>query len=135
VYRQRPIFYGCGDFINDYEGIGRHEEFRDELPLMYFVTLAVSTGELACVRMVPLHIDRFRLKRASVEDTRWIIDVLNREGQALGTRAAASEDGTLELEWASSATRTSATGNTTETHPKSGSRVSTVPIYIPRQPK
>jgi poly-gamma-glutamate synthesis protein (capsule biosynthesis protein) len=29
VYRDRPIMYGCGDFINDYAGIGGYETFRE----------------------------------------------------------------------------------------------------------
>jgi poly-gamma-glutamate capsule biosynthesis protein CapA/YwtB (metallophosphatase superfamily) len=31
VYRDRLILYGCGDFLNDYEGIKGYEEFRDDL--------------------------------------------------------------------------------------------------------
>ncbi|MGH1571072.1 CapA family protein [Methylobacterium sp. P31] len=36
VYRGKLILYGCGDFLNDYEGIVGHEEFRGDLTLMYF---------------------------------------------------------------------------------------------------
>jgi poly-gamma-glutamate capsule biosynthesis protein CapA/YwtB (metallophosphatase superfamily) len=39
VYRHRPILYGCGDCLNDYEGIGGYEEYRSDLALMYFPTL------------------------------------------------------------------------------------------------
>ena len=35
VYRGRLILYGCGDCIDDYEGISGHEEFRDDLRLLY----------------------------------------------------------------------------------------------------
>ena len=28
VYKDRLILYGCGDFLNDYEGISGYEEFR-----------------------------------------------------------------------------------------------------------
>ncbi|MGQ0560599.1 MAG: CapA family protein, partial [Gemmatimonadota bacterium] len=35
IYRQRAILYGCGDFIDDYEGIKGYEEFRDDLVVMY----------------------------------------------------------------------------------------------------
>jgi poly-gamma-glutamate capsule biosynthesis protein CapA/YwtB (metallophosphatase superfamily) len=31
VYRNRLILYGCGDFINDYEGISGHERDRGDL--------------------------------------------------------------------------------------------------------
>jgi poly-gamma-glutamate synthesis protein (capsule biosynthesis protein) len=34
LYRSRLILYGCGDFINDYEGIEGYEQFRDDLVLM-----------------------------------------------------------------------------------------------------
>jgi poly-gamma-glutamate capsule biosynthesis protein CapA/YwtB (metallophosphatase superfamily) len=53
VYRERPIIYGCGDFLNDYEGIRSHEEFRGDLGLMYFVSSDPQTGRLLELRMVP----------------------------------------------------------------------------------
>lgn len=31
VYGGRVILYGCGDFVNDYEGISGHERYRDDL--------------------------------------------------------------------------------------------------------
>ena len=46
VYRNRPILYGCGDFLNDYEGISGYELFRADLAVMYFVTLDAPSGEL-----------------------------------------------------------------------------------------
>jgi poly-gamma-glutamate synthesis protein (capsule biosynthesis protein) len=36
VFRGKLILYGCGDFINDYEGITGYEAFRGDLGLMYF---------------------------------------------------------------------------------------------------
>ncbi|MFW5947223.1 MAG: CapA family protein, partial [Gemmatimonadota bacterium] len=38
IYRDRPILYGAGDFLNDYEGIRGREKYRGELALMYFPT-------------------------------------------------------------------------------------------------
>ncbi|RDI60473.1 poly-gamma-glutamate synthesis protein (capsule biosynthesis protein) [Nocardia pseudobrasiliensis] len=32
IYRGKPILYGCGDVINDYEGIGGHEGAETALP-------------------------------------------------------------------------------------------------------
>ncbi|MCZ6828873.1 MAG: CapA family protein, partial [Gammaproteobacteria bacterium] len=46
IYKDRPIIYGCGDFINDYEGISGHEQYRGDLSLMYFVGVEPSTGKL-----------------------------------------------------------------------------------------
>ena len=34
IYRRKLILYGCGDFINDYEGISGNEEYRGDLALM-----------------------------------------------------------------------------------------------------
>ncbi len=101
VYKRRPILYGCGDFINDYEGIRGYEEFRSHLGLMYFVSVNVENGELARLQMTPTRMRRFQVRRASEIDTQWLVDVLNREGRKLGTRVERSPDHTLHLVWAS----------------------------------
>lgn len=99
VYRQKLILYGCGDFLNDYEGIGGYEAFRADLSLMYFATLDPSTGKLVELQMVPTQIRRFRIHRASKVDTLWLKDTLNREGTKFGTRLKLSEDNRLILQW------------------------------------
>lgn len=96
VYRDRPILYGCGDFITDYEGISGYEAFRGDLALMYFATLDPS-GRLQRLQMVPLQIKRFRLQRATPEDAAWLRDMLAREGRALGTDARLATDNSLTL--------------------------------------
>ena len=45
VYRQKLILYGCGDFIDDYEGIRGYEQFRDDLVLMYFPVVRAAFAE------------------------------------------------------------------------------------------
>lgn len=99
VYREKPILYGCGDFLNDYEGISGYEAFRDDLTLMYFVGMDPATGRLVRLRMVPMQIRNFRLNRASEADARWLAAVLNREGKRFGTRVEPADDGSLELRW------------------------------------
>jgi len=99
VYRERPIFYGCGDFLTDYEGIHGHEQFRGDLGLMYFVTLDCSTGSLAGGRMVPTQMKAFQVRRASRNDADWLVDVLNREGRKLGTRVERDSNRELQLHW------------------------------------
>ncbi len=98
VHRGRPILYGCGDFINDYEGITGHDDYRDDLPLMYFPELDPMTHALARLSMVPLHLEKFTLERASDQDSRWLANVLSSEGGALGTRVD-EKGGALELGW------------------------------------
>ena len=99
VYKGRPILYGCGDFLNDYEGIGGYGQFREDLAVMYFVGMEISSGRLVDLRMTPMQIERFSLNRASKEDALWLKDVFNREGSPFGTRVELGEDNTLSLAW------------------------------------
>jgi poly-gamma-glutamate synthesis protein (capsule biosynthesis protein) len=97
VYRQKLILYGCGDFIDDYEGIGGYEEFRGDLVLMYFATVHVADGRLAELDMVPLQIRNMRLHHASPADAAWLANTLNRDGGRLGTRVGAGPGHALKL--------------------------------------
>ncbi len=97
IYRDRPIIYGCGDFINDYEGISGHEDFRDDLGLMYFATLDSSTGKFVNLEMIPTQIQRFRLQVASTVDILWMRELLNREGTKFGTQVQCDRNQTLTL--------------------------------------
>jgi poly-gamma-glutamate synthesis protein (capsule biosynthesis protein) len=99
VYRNKPIIYGCGDFINDYEGISGYKEYRDDLSLMYFVTLNVLTGELVRFQLVPTQIKQFRVNHATQTDTKWLADMLNREGQKLNTQVKLNDDKTMSVFW------------------------------------
>ncbi len=102
VYRDRLILYGCGDFLNDYEGIGGYEGFRDDLGLMYFPNLDPLTGRLVRLNMRRTTIRKFRVNPASAEDAGWMADTLNREGKRFGTRVKRDGDGTLTLIWGES---------------------------------
>ena len=103
VYQGKPILYGCGDFLNDYEGISGHEAYRGDLALMYFVSMEPLSGNLLRLQMTPMQIRRFRLNRASRSDARWLENVLNQEGRKFGTGVELNADNTLALRWASSA--------------------------------
>jgi poly-gamma-glutamate synthesis protein (capsule biosynthesis protein) len=98
VHAGRLILYGCGDFLNDYEGIGGYDAFRSDLALMYFPALE-SSGALLNLTMVPTCTRRFRVNRAGRQEAQWLERLLTREGRELGTRAMLQPDGTLELEW------------------------------------
>ena len=99
VYRGRPILYGCGDFLNDYEGIGGYERFRSDLVLAYFVRMDPRDGRLVDLEMTPFRTRRLRLERAPREDAAWLRDTLGREGRSLGTSLELSDRGTLTLHW------------------------------------
>ena len=92
VHGGRLILYGCGDLINDYEGIGGYGAFRSELSLMYFPEIERATGRLRRLSMVPMRIRRFRLERAPSEGAAWLNETLNREGRPLGTQVSRQAD-------------------------------------------
>ena len=98
IYRERLILYGCGNLLDDYEGIGGYEAFRDDLGLMYFVSLDSDTGKLINLQMIPTQIQRFRVQRASTVDLLWLREVLNREGKRFGTSVQWDRNKTLTLE-------------------------------------
>lgn len=98
VYRGKLIVYGCGDFLNDYEGISGHESYRGDLGLMYFVTVEPANGNLVRLTMIPMQMKRFRLNYASKKDVTWLKDVLDREGSKFGTGVEVISD-TMLLRW------------------------------------
>ena len=92
IYRNRPIIYGCGDFVNDYEGIQGHQEFRGDLSLMYFPTMDPRSGALARFELTPMGIRRFRLQRANTEEAAWLAKTLDRESKKLGAQVQYADD-------------------------------------------
>jgi poly-gamma-glutamate capsule biosynthesis protein CapA/YwtB (metallophosphatase superfamily) len=98
VYRDRLVLYGCGDFLNDYEGISGYERYRDDLVLMYFVDVEPA-GTLAALHLVPLQIRNFRLVRPSEQDVVWMQRMLDRESRKFGAGIALGADGRLTLSW------------------------------------
>ncbi len=99
VYRGRPIIYGCGDFLTDYEGIEGHEPYRDDLGLMVFASMDPASGTLVRLEMTPTRLKRFRVNRASDQEAQWLQDILDREGWRFGTRTTRDENNALTLQW------------------------------------
>lgn len=99
VYRNRLILYGCGDLINDYEGIRGYEQYRDDLVLMYFATLNSTRGELVQLRMTPMQIRQMRLNRAALGDVQWLTERLARINVRFGSWVEEAGDGSLLLRW------------------------------------
>ena len=99
VYRDRPILYGCGDFLNDYEGIEGHAEYRGELGLMYFPTLDRATGRLHALELVPMRIRHFRVNHAGTEDRAWLLAMLRRECRVFGSEVEPDARGAFAVHW------------------------------------
>ncbi|GII88986.1 hypothetical protein Ssi03_69760 [Sphaerisporangium siamense] len=106
VYQGKLVLYGCGDLIDDYEGIPGYERFRDDLRLVYLASVDPASGLLAGLRLVPLAARRMRLERAGPEDRAWLRQVLEEVSRELGEETGAAaprigqeEDGDLVLRW------------------------------------
>lgn len=99
VHRGKLILYGCGDLLNDYEGIGGHEKYRGDLSLLYFLDVDPRSGELRRLGMTPLRIRGFRLCRAAPADARWLRATLDRESRRFGAGVELDADGRLAAHW------------------------------------
>jgi poly-gamma-glutamate synthesis protein (capsule biosynthesis protein) len=101
VYRGRLILYSCGDFVDDYEGIGGYEAFRPDLRVGHLVRIAPQDGRLAEVRLLPLQSRGFRLHRVAQPEALWLCDLLSRLGTPFGTSVHVEGDSSLALHWRS----------------------------------
>jgi poly-gamma-glutamate capsule biosynthesis protein CapA/YwtB (metallophosphatase superfamily) len=82
--------YGCGDFLNDYEGIGGYEAYRSELAVGYVAEVDPADGSVTGLEGHPFRIARLRLNHASGEETEWLAKRLDRESAPLGVRVRAT---------------------------------------------
>ncbi|WP_223487364.1 CapA family protein [Pseudomonas sp. A-RE-19] len=98
VYREHLILYGCGDLLNDYEGIEGHTAFRGDLGLLYFASLAPG-GHLQSLDLIPTHLRRFRISRAEGDDRQWLHDTLSRECAHLGCSLQPGAKNAFGLHW------------------------------------
>jgi poly-gamma-glutamate capsule biosynthesis protein CapA/YwtB (metallophosphatase superfamily) len=96
VYRDKLIMYGCGDTIDDYEGISTYEVFRHELRLLYFASTHDESG--SGLRMVPMRMRRMRLERAPSEDSEWLRKSVGEMSRRFGTCIGTSPDGVLTVD-------------------------------------
>jgi Mg2+-importing ATPase len=94
VYQGKPVLYGCGDLINDYEGIEPHGRQRSDLGCLYSVTLDRAKGRLARLEIVPLQLRRFRLTHPQPAVRQWLHRLLDHECRAMGTPSKPVQRGT-----------------------------------------
>ncbi|MFJ4693381.1 CapA family protein [Streptomyces sp. NPDC088766] len=97
VHRGRLILHGCGDFIDDYEGITGYEEYRDDLRPAHLATLEPDTGRLVALRIVPFRARRMRLWHAPPTDTRWMSALLARITSGFRPPTGPCADGGITL--------------------------------------
>lgn len=82
VYRDKLVIYGCGDLLNDYEGIGGHGSLRCDVGCLYVATLTVS-GALDELEILPFRICKFRLRHALAPEREWLERVFDGEAWRL----------------------------------------------------
>jgi poly-gamma-glutamate capsule biosynthesis protein CapA/YwtB (metallophosphatase superfamily) len=96
IHHNRAILYGCGDLINDYEGISGHAAFRPDLVCAFVLGLEPD-GAFAGLELLPFRLRRFRLERAGEQDRHWLAGTLDRECRKLGTGVVLDPGGRLVL--------------------------------------
>ena len=99
VHAGKLILYGCGDLINDYEGIGAHGALRSDIGCLYVATLSCTDACLQALEIVPLQLRRFRLSTPSAESLHWLHDLLAPGCTALGSRIEINPGGRWQLAW------------------------------------
>lgn len=91
IHRGKPVLYGCGDFLNDYEGIPGHENYRPDLTLMYFPVVDPASGTLVEFTAAPMQIRHLRVGRAPDEGAAWLHATLSRESARYGVDVVRDE--------------------------------------------
>lgn len=99
VHAGKLILYGCGDLINDYEGITPHGHLRSDLGCLYAATLSLADGRLRALRIVPLQLRRFRLSSPDPEALQGLYELLDAPCRAFGTRIDRTDAGRWQLAW------------------------------------
>jgi poly-gamma-glutamate synthesis protein (capsule biosynthesis protein) len=96
IHHGRPILYGCGDFLNDYEGIAGDERYRGDLAVGYVCRLGAD-GTLESLTLLPFRIRRFRLQHADEAERAWLLATLDRECARFDCRVVADDGGRLRI--------------------------------------
>jgi poly-gamma-glutamate synthesis protein (capsule biosynthesis protein) len=107
VYKGKLILYGCGDLVNDYEGIDTHHgqeaEYRGEVGALYFADIDVNTGELKALEIVPTRIRHLSAHVAGRADASWLAKTLTVLGLDFQTKVEKTPGNALSLVWSDTA--------------------------------
>lgn len=98
VHRGRLILYGVGKFLKDPGGGSDDPALRPDLAALYLPRLCAD-GRLAELRLWPLRVHLFRLKRACASDCLWLARALGDACRCHGTGLEPLPDGSLRLYW------------------------------------
>lgn len=82
IYRGKLVIYGCGDLINDYEGITHGGPARSDIGCLYAATIERDTGNLRRLEVLPFQIRKFRLGRPDPDAVAWLAGIFGIDGAA-----------------------------------------------------
>lgn len=85
LYKNTPILYGCGDLINDYEGITNHKEFNSNLSLMYFLEFDIPDLKFKQLELIPFERKKFKLHYANDGDCQSLLNALQKQSRPFNT--------------------------------------------------
>ena len=97
LHRGKLVLHGCGDFLNDYEGISGYERYRGDLALLWVARIDPGDGRLIELVATPMQIRQLRPRYASDVDRLWLFDTLARISGAAGARLHLGGDGRIRL--------------------------------------
>lgn len=92
-YSGKLILYGCGDLLNDYEGIEGHEQFRPQLALIYLPEM--DRGRTCGLELLAFRIARFRLHAASPAEVQWLASAIQAHSPSLEEHEMALAESTF----------------------------------------
>ena len=98
VHRGKLILYGCGDLINDYEGVATGHHERSDLVCLYAVTLHAD-GTLQDLEVMPYQLHRFRLQHPARDEREWRRAFINNRSTSCGTKLATADHRHWHLAW------------------------------------
>jgi len=93
IHQGRLILYGCGDLINDYEGLPPRDPWRSDLVCLYGVELERRSGALAALELQPFQLRGFQLQEASAADRQLLEHQLGLEAAPAGWRCRSEGHG------------------------------------------
>jgi poly-gamma-glutamate synthesis protein (capsule biosynthesis protein) len=101
LHNGRPILYGTGDIINDYEGLPVRPERAAYLPSVGTIVFAdFSPADRSCAGLFlcPTRLRRMRVERVDAGDAQKLAAILSRESAHFGTRIE-NRDGLLTADF------------------------------------
>ena len=91
LHGDRLILYGCGDLINDYEGLPAHAPWRSDLVCLYGLELDGDSGALRRLVLHPFQLKRFQLGPIGAEDRLLLGHQIGLESAPPGWRCRADD--------------------------------------------